>query len=79
MKRKVKWKNVFEFVVFVGIVCFIAHDTYTLTIQGWITGHQARFTLLGFVIFTMNVGLAILLYEDLSEKAQKREHFDGTL
>ena len=70
MKRvlKIKWRNLFKFIVLLLCIGVILHDFYMLTIYSWIHKVTMGWTATGGITFLLCGLLSEYLFEELFEE-----------
>lgn len=67
-KRRIKWGNVFEALIFIACIILILHDFWMLTVHSWITGEVLGWTWYGIITFFVTNVFASLIWDDFKEQ-----------
>lgn len=67
-KRKIKWGNVEDLILFIVGTSVVVHDLYTIVFSQFVSGYLASWTWLGFGIFCISFYAMITSYENLKKE-----------
>ena len=67
-KRKIKWGNVIEAIIFLFCIGLLVHDFYMLTIHCFITNQLTQLTWFGLITNVLAIMTVVVIYEDFEEQ-----------
>lgn len=67
-KIKIKWKNIFKFIIMLLCLGIVLHDFYMVSISQFFTGQMVGWSWFGFITFFIALFTLAFLYEDLFNK-----------
>lgn len=64
-KIKIKWNNIFKFLIMIVCLCVILYDVYIIGFSQFFTGKLAGWTWFGFISFFACFFISGTLYDSL--------------
>ena len=65
VKVKIKWNNIFKFLIMVACLCVVLYDFYVIGLSHLFTGVLAGWSWFGFISFFACFFVSGVLYESL--------------